>query len=75
MIEIIQNWHPALVHFPIAFTTAAVAFVAIGTLFKNRPWTAQCLLTGPSSSRTGFVLTKQFINHNFRMTRKGQNYD
>jgi len=46
MIEIIPNWHPVFVHFPIAFATAAVAFTTIGTVFKNRSWTAQCLMTG-----------------------------
>lgn len=46
MIEIIPNFHPAIVHFPIAFTTAALAFTAIGTLFRRWPYAAQCLLTG-----------------------------
>lgn len=46
MIEIIPNFHPALVHFPIAFTTAALAFIAIGTVFKSGPYAAQCLITG-----------------------------
>lgn len=46
MIEIIPNFHPAIVHFPIAFTTAAVAFTAVGMLFGNWPHAAQCLMTG-----------------------------
>jgi len=46
MIEIIPNWHPALVHFPIAFATAAVFFVALGVLFKSRPWSQQCTQFG-----------------------------
>lgn len=46
MIGIIPNFHPALVHFPIAFATAAVAFIAAGTLFRNWSYAAQCLLTG-----------------------------
>ena len=46
MIEIIPNWHPAFVHFPIAFATAAVAFIAAGTLFRNWSYAAQCLMTG-----------------------------
>ncbi|KAF0201620.1 MAG: hypothetical protein FD173_2117 [Gallionellaceae bacterium] len=46
MIEIIPNWHPALVHFPIAFATAAVIFIAIGSAYKNRSWAVQCLITG-----------------------------
>ena len=46
MIEIIPNFHPAFVHFPIAFVTAAVAFIAVGTLFKHWSYAAQCLLTG-----------------------------
>ena len=46
MIEVIPNWHPAFVHFPIAFTTAAVAFITIGTLFKNKSYAAQCQVTG-----------------------------
>ncbi len=46
MIEIIPNLHPAFVHFPIAFITAALAFTAIGTLFRNGAYAAQCLITG-----------------------------
>ncbi|GAB5606450.1 DUF2231 domain-containing protein [Sideroxyarcus sp. TK5] len=46
MIEIIPNFHPALVHFPIAFTSAAVAFIAVGTVFRSWPYAAQCLMTG-----------------------------
>lgn len=46
MIEIIPNFHPAFVHFPIAFVTAALAFTAIGTLFRRWPYAAQCLVTG-----------------------------
>lgn len=46
MIEIIPNLHPAIVHFPIAFTSAAVAFIAVGTLFRNWPYAAQCRITG-----------------------------
>jgi len=46
MIEIIPNFHPALVHFPIALTTAALAFTAIGTLFWNRSYAAQCRTAG-----------------------------
>ena len=46
MIEIIPNFHPAIVHFPIAFTTAALAFTAIGTLFRHWSYAAQCLVTG-----------------------------
>ncbi|MDD5300323.1 MAG: DUF2231 domain-containing protein [Gallionella sp.] len=46
MIEIIPNLHPAFVHFPIAFATAAVAFIAVGTLFKSWSYATQCLVTG-----------------------------
>jgi len=46
MIEIIPNWHPALVHFSIAFATAAAAFTAAGVVFKKWPYAAQCLVTG-----------------------------
>ncbi|MBI5658000.1 MAG: DUF2231 domain-containing protein [Nitrosomonadales bacterium] len=46
MIEIIPNFHPAIVHFPIAFTAAALAFTAAGTLFGNWPHAAQCRMTG-----------------------------
>ncbi len=46
MIEIIPNFHPALVHFPIAFATAAVAFIAVGTLFRKWLYAAQCLIAG-----------------------------
>lgn len=46
MIEIIPNWHPVFVHFPIAFSAAAVFFVSLGMLFKLQPWAKQCLLFG-----------------------------
>lgn len=46
MIEIIPNWHPVFVHFPIALTTAALAFTAVGALFRNGPYAAQCQMTG-----------------------------
>jgi uncharacterized membrane protein len=46
MIEIIPNWHPVFVHFPIAFATAAVFFVALGISFKAKPWSQQCLIFG-----------------------------
>jgi len=46
MIEIIPNWHPAFVHFPIAFATASVFFAAIGKLFRAQPWAQQCLVFG-----------------------------
>lgn len=46
MIEIIPNFHPAIVHFPIAFTTAALAFTSIGTLFRRWSYAAQCLVAG-----------------------------
>ena len=36
MIEIIPNWHPVFVHFPIAFATTAVLFVVLGILFKAK---------------------------------------
>jgi len=46
MIEIIPNWHPVFVHFPIAFTTAAVFFFMVASLFREKQWAAQCLITG-----------------------------
>lgn len=46
MIEIIPNWHPAFVHFPIAFATSSVFLAAIGKLFRAKPWAEQCLVFG-----------------------------
>lgn len=46
MIEIIPNYHPAFVHFPVAFVTAAAAFTAAGTVFRSWSYAAQCLMTG-----------------------------
>ena len=43
MIEIIPNWHPVFVHFPIAFTTASVFFFVVAKLLKGRTLAAQCL--------------------------------
>jgi uncharacterized membrane protein len=44
MIEIIPNWHPAFIHFPIAFTTASVFFFVAAIVFKGKTLAAQCLL-------------------------------
>ncbi len=46
MIEIIPNWHPVFIHFPIAFTTAAVFFAVLGSVFSAKPWGQQCALFG-----------------------------
>ncbi len=46
MIEVIPNWHPVFVHFPIAFATASVFFFVAAKLFKEKTLAAQCLLTG-----------------------------
>lgn len=46
MIEIIPNWHPVFVHFPIAFTSASVFFFVASKLLKGKAVAAQCLLTG-----------------------------
>lgn len=46
MIQIIPNWHPVFVHFPIAFATAALAFTAVGKFFKNEQWATTCLMMG-----------------------------
>lgn len=44
MIEIIPNYHPFFVHFPIAYATAALFFFAAGILFGEKSWAAQCLV-------------------------------
>ena len=44
MIEIIPNFHPFFVHFPIAFATAALLFFAAGKLYSKKSWAAQCLI-------------------------------
>ncbi len=46
MIEIIPNFHPAFVHFPVAFVTAAAAFTAAGKAFRSWSYAVQCLMTG-----------------------------
>jgi len=46
MIEIIPNWHPIFVHFPIAFATASVFLIAVGMSFKAKPLVQQCLMFG-----------------------------
>lgn len=46
MIEIIPNWHPVFVHFPVVFTTAAVTFSAVGAFSGARPHAAQCMVAG-----------------------------
>jgi len=44
MIEIIPNFHPLFVHFPIAFVTAALFFYAAGKFFKENRMAEQCLI-------------------------------
>lgn len=46
MIEIIPNWHPVFVHFPIAFATAALFFFVTAHFYKKKSWAAQCMVTG-----------------------------
>ncbi len=46
MIEIIPNWHPVFVHFPIAFVSAAVFLMSIGMSLKEKPWAKECLIFG-----------------------------
>jgi len=46
VIEIIPNWHPIFVHFPIAFVTAAVFFVAIGKFYRERIWAESSFVFG-----------------------------
>lgn len=46
MIEVIPNWHPAFVHFPIAFVTASVLLVAAGKMFQVKPWADNCIVFG-----------------------------
>ncbi len=45
MIEIIPNWHPVFVHFPIVFTSASIFFFVAANLLKDKTLAAQCLLT------------------------------
>lgn len=35
MIEIIPNWHPLAVHFPVALVMASTAFFLLGLLFRS----------------------------------------
>lgn len=46
MIEVIPNWHPVFVHFPIVFATASVFFFAVAQIYREKPWAAQYLITG-----------------------------
>ncbi|GAB1235599.1 DUF2231 domain-containing protein [Ferrigenium sp. UT5] len=46
MIEIIPNFHPVLVHFPIAFITSALAFTAVGALSNKKPYASLILMAG-----------------------------
>jgi uncharacterized membrane protein len=38
MIEIIPNWHPVWVHFPIALLTIATLLMVVATLRPSLPW-------------------------------------
>jgi len=46
MIEIIPNWHPLLVHFPIVLTTAALFFVVMGQVAQGKSYATQHIQTG-----------------------------
>ncbi|MBU6467629.1 MAG: DUF2231 domain-containing protein [Betaproteobacteria bacterium] len=46
MIEVIPNWHPVFVHFPIAFATASVLFFVAAKFFKGKTLAAQYFLAG-----------------------------
>jgi uncharacterized membrane protein len=37
MVEIIPNWHPLLVHFPIALVSLSALFHLAARIFKNQP--------------------------------------
>jgi uncharacterized membrane protein len=43
MVEIIPNWHPVFVHFPIALVLASVGLHLVAPLLPAR-WREQCLL-------------------------------
>lgn len=43
MVEIIPNWHPLFVHFPIAYATAALFCFAAGKFGNEKCWATQCL--------------------------------
>lgn len=46
MIEVIPNWHPAFVHFPIAFASASVFFFVAAKLVTEEKLAAQYLASG-----------------------------
>lgn len=51
MIEVIPDFHPEFVHFPIAFAMSAIAFISIGTVFRRWSYAAQhCLWSSPQGS-------------------------
>ena len=78
MIEIIPNWHPIFVHFPIAFATASVAFTIAGKLFAKRPWAAQFhimgrwMLWGAALSACIAVVFGLFASNSVRHDEAGQ---
>ncbi len=46
LIEIIPNWHPMLVHFPIALFTTSFLLFAIGTLCSKKTYSSMFLNAG-----------------------------
>ncbi|MGE5386689.1 MAG: DUF2231 domain-containing protein [Betaproteobacteria bacterium] len=56
MIEIIPNWHPALVHFPIALILVAAFFTVVAKLASDRPVAGEWAATGRWTLRCGAVL-------------------
>lgn len=56
MLEIIPNWHPALVHFPIALILVAAFFTVAAKLAGDRPVAGQWAATGRWTLRCGAIL-------------------
>jgi uncharacterized membrane protein len=55
LFEITPNWHPAIVHFPIALTLSGIAALWIGALLRDTEFNRQLQNFGHWSLRLGFV--------------------
>lgn len=53
MPDIIPNWHPLLVHFPIALIAVSALFTLLAVLPRGEPWRAEWAAAGRLTLRLG----------------------
>ncbi|HEY3487535.1 MAG TPA: DUF2231 domain-containing protein [Gammaproteobacteria bacterium] len=56
MFEITPNWHPAIVHFPIALLLSGIAAIWVSSLLSDTEFNRQLQIFGHWNLRAGFIL-------------------